>query len=79
MFKSIKHVSSTNNRKTVQESNSLMHDGSSDCTSSEFIQVFNSNGHLNRGGFLLHGDVCTDERGKNLPDEDVSTTSLVPL
>lgn len=28
--------------------------------------------------FLLHGDVCTDERGKNLPDEDVST-SLVPL
>lgn len=22
---------------------------------------------------MLHGDVCTDERGKNLPDEDVST------
>lgn len=29
--------------------------------------------------FLLHGDVCSDERGKNLPDEDVSTTSLVPF
>lgn len=57
-----------------------MHDGNSDCTSSKFIQVFNSNSCLNRDGFLFAwGCVHRREREKNLPDEDVSTTGLVPL
>lgn len=61
MFKSIKHVGSTNNRNTgpraVHSCTIVTH-----CTSSKLIEALNPNDCLNRGAFLFAWGCCTQTR-----------------